>query len=169
LYQPPWEYVIYADYLVRGGKSFFRSDNFDKFGRLQLPTGLYEMRHLMAKKANPNGKRRFENDLAWVSVPLSDADTHDLEQWDMSEAEMFAAIMELQSTGHSFSGKKSPNDDGFTAFAIGLSDECPNAGLGLSGYGATPRDAAMSLLYKHYILCVGEWPRAAAGQARRFR
>lgn len=123
----------------------------------------------MAAKAKTKGKPNYERSLSWANVTLTDDDGRDLEQWDMSDGEILAAIMEIQATGHSFSGKASSDGDGYTCFAIGLADECPNAGMGLSGYGATPRDATLALLYKHFIKCVGEWPRAAASGKSRFR
>ena len=169
MYSPPWEYIIYGEYLATDNPRLWSPKNLDRWHRFQLPTGLYEMRHLMAGTRKPKGKSSYENTLTWANAALTDEDSLALEQWDMSDGEILAGIMEIQATGHSFSGKASTDGNGFTAFAIGLDDKCPNAGMGLSGYGSDPRDATLALLYKHFIKCAGVWPRADGSGARRFR
>lgn len=169
VYQPPWEYIIYGEYLARDNPKLFSPKNIDKWGRLNLPTGLIEMRHLMAGKSKPKAKSNYENTLAWANATLTDDDLVALEQWNMSDGEVLAGIMEIQTTGHSFSGKASTDGAGFTAFAIGIDPDGANAGMGLSGYGTSPTDATLALLYKHFIKCAGVWPRNEGGQKSRFR
>lgn len=169
MHQPPWEYIIYGDYLARDNPLLFSPKNYDKWGRLQLPTGLYRMEHLMAGKAKPKAKAQYENSLQWVKGELSDGDVSAIEGWEINDGQLLACLMELEVLGHTVSGKAASDGDGYTHFAIGVGDECINVGLGMSGYGSTPRDAVVALCYKHFIKYSGEWPRTDTGSKRRFR
>lgn len=164
-----WELVIYGEYLSSAGYDWFSRKNVDQWQRLRLPSGLYTMGcYPMAKaKAKQNGK--YENALTWCNVTLSDEDGLIIEQWDISDGELFAGIMELQITGHSFTAKAATDGDGFTAFAIGVSDNCDNLGKGLSAFASNPRDATKVLLHKHFGMCGGIWPSPDASKTRKFR
>lgn len=120
------------------------------------------------KKENVNANSNFKP-VQWVNTALVDTDEIQIEQWDVTNLELYAVIIDLVSTGHTFTLKPVPADDGFMAAAIGITDDCPNGGLGLSAYADEPGDAVKVLVYKHFHIHDKVWPRAAAGNKRRFR
>lgn len=123
----------------------------------------------MSKKGQGNGSKPSFQPVTWVNVSITTADENALDEWVITDVELYAGILALVDGGHSISIKVAPDGVGFMCTAIGLADDCSNQGLGLSGFAANPGDAVKVLLYKHFNLCGGSWPRPATGSKSRFR
>ena len=120
------------------------------------------------KAEQASGSGNFKP-VQWVNTALADTDELQIEHWDVTDVELYATIINLVDTGHTFTLKPVPADDGFMAAAIGIEDDCANVGLGLSAYADNPNDAVKVLVYKHHAIHDKVWPRKSTDTKRRFR
>jgi len=134
-----------------------------------LPYALKDGITMATKRKNQNGNKTFNQSLRWTNVPIAPEDEDQILRWQPDDATLLAALVELVERGHGVGIKPASNGDGFMAFATGNGEDCPNAGLGLSAYASIPRDAVTSLLYKHIVICDGNWPQVTENSERRFR
>ena len=84
----------------------------------------------------------------WVNYSLSPSEKARLKEVDY-DALSFAVLMDdCRSIGYKFVASPRNERGFFGSSLIGVSEECPNLGYGLSGEGGSPESANLSLQFK---------------------
>lgn len=165
----PWETLIYAQWVATWENKLFDPKWVRKHGTKGLSLVFINGSEYKMAKRKAQNVSTGQSTITWCNVALPDDVELSLEHWDVSDAELFAAVITLVDSGHAIFHKAASDGDGFTFGATGQSDDCVNRGLGLSAYADNPRDAVKVFVYKHHGLLAGKWPAPASGQKRRFR
>jgi hypothetical protein len=112
---------------------------------------------VMAQKGKKSDVKRQGNELIWVNIPLSDEHKNDLGTRVVNASELLAEISSLVVGGYSFSIRTNFEGTSIIASLTCATTGICNNGHGLSGYGTTPEDAILSLLYKHFTVASEDW------------
>ena len=140
-----------------------------KHGQRGLPHKLKDAMD-MARKAKSNGRTDGNSQgVTWCNVTIEPHHEHEISQRGIDDVTLLAAILECVGQGYTFGFKPASDGDGYMAYFIAPPSDPVNGGLGLAAFAGDERDAMLGLVFKHFTIADGTWPRAAGSGERRFR
>lgn len=140
-----------------------------KHGMRGLPLILTEAMDMARKrKTNANGNTNTER-VKWCNIRIEIEHEAIISERGIDDLTLLAAILECVREGYTFGFKPSADGEGFMAYFIAPSDDHVNRGMGLAAFAGNERDAMLGLIFKHFEIADGVWPREADSESRRFR
>lgn len=140
-----------------------------KHGMRGLPLILTEAMDMARKrKSDANGNTNTER-VKWCNIRIEVEHEAIISERGIDDVTLLAAILECVREGYTFGFKPASDGDGFMAYFVAPPGDNVNRGLGLAAFAGNERDAMLALIFKHYEIADGVWPREEVSEGRRFR
>jgi len=109
-----------------------------------------------ASRSSVDNAPRF-NDAQFVQYELDKTQEAACKAQNVTEADIFASIMEMIDDGYKFTIKWDSYGECYACFIQAALPGGPNSGSILTGRGSQPYKAVKQALYKHHVCLQGDW------------
>lgn len=119
---------------------------------------------------DPVDKKPKEVKPVWVSfkdIPLTEAQLDAFDHWDTHDEDVWILVTDVIQAGYKLSLTYNSGNDTFSASITGSGGGDPRQHFTVSGFAETWYEAVRLLMYKHHVICEGDWSKATQSGGRR--
>ena len=104
--------------------------------------------------------RKIETEGQWegfARIDLSDAEKERFAEWDVQDEDVFVLMADLIGSGYKVSLSFNDKNSTYICALTCRNPKSPNAGYTSSAFANTWYQALRVMLYKHLVVCDGDW------------
>lgn len=119
---------------------------------------------------DPVDKKPKEVKATWVAfknIPLSEAQLDAFDHWDTHDEDVWILVTDVIQAGYKLSITYNAGNDTFSASLTGPGGGDKRQHFTVSAFAETWYEATRMLMYKHHVICEGDWSKAEETGGRR--
>lgn len=115
------------------------------------------LRAMAGRKSVPKVESAWEG---FAKVEMSDEDKEKFGEWELEDEDVFILMADLLNTGYKLTLSFSEQNNSYNAALTCKDKSSTNSGYTMSAYATAWYQALRVLLYKHTVICGGDWTNA---------